>query len=339
MSERRFGSDLAGPESFESEPVAGRDGAHAGGPVRSATGDTAGSLLRAARESQGLHIAALAAAIKVSPRKLDALENDRIADLPDATFARALAQTVCRTLKVDAAAVLALLPAAGSTSIEPVSRTAHAPFRERSGRDAPGLASGAIRPMIWAAALLMVAAAVVYLVPESVWKFSPGTVANDLPPAVVSASGDAASSADSGALSRSASPLALGATAGESAPGTVTLPGASAGVVGPQTQGPALLPAVETVFSAPASTVPASSAASGMLQLSASQSSWVEVRDSTGQLLLSRTVQPGEDVGLDGALPLRLTIGNAASTQVGFRGKPIDLGPSIRDNVARLELR
>ena len=34
---------------------------------------SAGALLRAARESRGLHIAALAAAIKVTPRKLDAL--------------------------------------------------------------------------------------------------------------------------------------------------------------------------------------------------------------------------------------------------------------------------
>ena len=35
---------------------------------------SAGALLKAAREKQGLHIAALAAAIKVSPRKLEALE-------------------------------------------------------------------------------------------------------------------------------------------------------------------------------------------------------------------------------------------------------------------------
>ena len=67
---------------------------------------TAGSLLRAAREKQGLHIAALAAAIKVSQRKLEALEGDRYDELPDATFTRALAQTVCRTLKVDARPVL-----------------------------------------------------------------------------------------------------------------------------------------------------------------------------------------------------------------------------------------
>ena len=69
----------------------------AAGPTRSA-----GALLRAAREEQGLHIAALAAAIKVTPRKLDALENDRCDELPDATFTRALAQTVCRALKIDA---------------------------------------------------------------------------------------------------------------------------------------------------------------------------------------------------------------------------------------------
>ena len=71
---------------------------------------TAGGLLRQARQAQGLHIAALAAAIKVTPRKLELLEADRLDELPDATFTRALAQTVCRTLKIDAAPVLALLP-------------------------------------------------------------------------------------------------------------------------------------------------------------------------------------------------------------------------------------
>ena len=71
---------------------------------------TAGGLLRQARQAQGLHIAALAAAIKVVPRKLELLESDQFDQLPDATFTRALAQTVCRTLKIDAAPILALLP-------------------------------------------------------------------------------------------------------------------------------------------------------------------------------------------------------------------------------------
>ena len=70
-------------------------------------------MLRAAREKRGLHIAALAASIKVSPRKLEALETDRYDELPDLTFTRALAQTVCRALKIDAEPVLAKLPHVG----------------------------------------------------------------------------------------------------------------------------------------------------------------------------------------------------------------------------------
>jgi len=134
-----------------------------------AGGNTAGGLLRAAREKQGLHIAALAAAIKVSPRKLDALENDRLAELPDATFTRALAQTVCRQLKVDARPVLDLLPAVGGAALEHARVGLNTPFRERPGRAEPGLAFAAIRPMVWAASLLMLAAVVVYFLPQGLF--------------------------------------------------------------------------------------------------------------------------------------------------------------------------
>ena len=72
----------------------------------------AGALLRAARERQGLHLAALAAQLKVAPRKLEALEADRYDELPDATFVRALAASMCRVLKIDPAPVLERLPQA-----------------------------------------------------------------------------------------------------------------------------------------------------------------------------------------------------------------------------------
>ena len=75
-----------------------------------------------------------------------------------------------------------------------------------------------------------------------------------------------------------------------------------------------------------------------MLAVRTSAESWIEVQDVRGQTLLSRTVQPGETVGLDGALPLRLTIGNATATHLTFRGQAVDLAESTRDNVARLQL-
>src|SRR5437763_8876223 len=92
---------------------------------------TAGRLLREARQAQGLHIAALASTIKVAPRKLELLEADRVDELPDATFTRALAQTVCRTLKVDSAPILALLPRPDVHRLGDVGAGLNAPFRSR----------------------------------------------------------------------------------------------------------------------------------------------------------------------------------------------------------------
>ena len=71
---------------------------------------TAGTLLRRAREAAGLHVAALAVSLKVPVRKLEALESDRYDLLPDAVFVRALASSVCRTLKIDPQPVLDRLP-------------------------------------------------------------------------------------------------------------------------------------------------------------------------------------------------------------------------------------
>ena len=71
---------------------------------------TAGALLRQFREDAGFKLDVLAQALRVSPAKLNALEADRLDELPDAMFARALALAVCRQLKIDASPVLALLP-------------------------------------------------------------------------------------------------------------------------------------------------------------------------------------------------------------------------------------
>jgi cytoskeleton protein RodZ len=65
----------------------------------------------------------------------------------------------------------------------------------------------------------------------------------------------------------------------------------------------------------------------------------VEVQDARNLVLFSRTLQPGETVGLNGNLPIRVKVGNAAATQVQFKGKPVDLQAVTRDNVARVELK
>jgi cytoskeleton protein RodZ len=276
---------------------------------------SAGAQLRAARERQGVHIAVLAANIKVAQRKLEALEADRYDELPDAAFTRALAQTVCRALKADPAPVLAQLPAAaGSDRLAQVGGGLNAPFREQRGRDDGGQWTFVNRPVFWAPAIVLLSAAVLYLLPID-WVGGPDGDADrqsvvTLPPAPATAASDAGGTA----------------TSTEPAP-TV----------------------VETVHSAPPSEAasdvaaadadPSSGGAAPLLQIRASEDSWVEVRDAQGNLLLSRTLQPGESVGVEGSLPLRATIGNAASTSISLRGQPLDLGQHTRDNVARLEIR
>jgi cytoskeleton protein RodZ len=286
---------------------------------------SAGALLRAARERQGLHIAALAAAIKIPQRKLEALEADRFDELPDATFTRALAMTVCRALKIDAAPVLAQLPQAAGRGLSEVGGGLNTPFRERPGRADPGEHGARRHPLLWAALGVLVVAAAVLLVPEAWWAAvtgEPGSapVAASAPAAALPASATAASApaAQAEATSEAASAVPAAASAA----------------------------AVEVVHSAPpaeaaasAASAPGVAAAAGVAVLRASEASWVEVIDAGGQVLLQRVLQPGETVGLDGRLPMRVKIGNAAATQLSFRGQPMELAPFVRDNVARLELK
>lgn len=60
------------------------------------SGVTAGGLLKEARQAAGMHIAALAVALKVPVSKLEALEADNYTVLPDTVFVRALASSVCQ---------------------------------------------------------------------------------------------------------------------------------------------------------------------------------------------------------------------------------------------------
>ena len=278
---------------------------------------TAGSLLRQARQSRGLHIAALATSIKVPPRKLELLEADRYDELLDLTFTRALAQTVCRSLKIDPTPVMALLPKVSGEHLDHVESGINEPFLDRPGRS--GRASRvesqswkqALRPQWLLPGLLVLAAVVVYFFPGQ-WRLgsqSPSpesSHASEVPVAIVASE-----------------PVLVAPT--QPAPVELLPPADSASA--------ALL------ASAPTEPQGAQAVAASLLELRASQSAWVEVQDANNKPLVARLVQAGEVVRLDGTPPLRLKLGNAANTTVRFRGQPIDLSSSTRDNVARIELK
>lgn len=312
------------------------------GAAASASAPSAGRLLREAREKQGLHIAALAAAIKVSPKKLELLESDRFDELPDATFTRALAQTVCRALKTDPSPVMRLLPPPVGHRLEQVGEGLNTPFRERPGalvqRDWMQIVAN---PAFWFTGLILVAAVVVYFLPVSLIgsptsRVRPASapaahagVEPGMPPdTVAEASAPAASAPPALPVVEPAAPVGVPAAAA---------PAASATAEAVVTPSP---PPVATAAPAAAAAAAAiATAPPGMLQLHTTSASWIEVSDGRGQPLVSRLMKSGESIGVDGAPPLRVRIGNASGTQLVFRGQPTDLRAFTRDNVARLELR
>ncbi len=283
--------------------------------------ETAGSLLRQARVAKGLHVAALATAIKVTPRKLELLEADRYDELPGAAFTRALAQTVCRALKIDPVPVMALLPQTGDEGLEQLSRGLNEPFRDKPGRRVPEDFSFLSNPVVLGALVLVVASVVIYLLPA-------GWVADLSWPDVAQEGG--APLPDMAASSVITLPAPTVVTPIPDADPAASTP-AGAGTVPQAAAEPA--PQAASAIAAVSDPVPA-----GALLLRTQAQSWVEVIDGRGNPLMSRLLEAGETVGLDGPTPLRVRIGNAAATQVSFRGRPVELTPS-RDNVAKLELR
>jgi len=293
-----------------------------GNPASS--GASAGAMLREARQAQGLHIAALAASIKVSQRKLELLEADRISELPDATFARALAQTVCRSLKIDPAPVLAALPSASGYRLDAVNDGVNTPFRDRPGRHEPSRVSLLASPAIWGPALIALAAGFVYFMPAA-WVSALQGWASE---SGVAAPADAASAVELAASEPepAPTPLAIAPVASDALPAAATAAASQASSAADSSD-------------ARVAAAPAAEAPTGDLQIRAREDSWIEVVDARQQPLISRLVRSGETLTLDGAAPLRLKVGNALGTDVSYRGNAVDLTANVRDNVARIELK
>ena len=312
----------------------------------------AGVLLREAREAGGMPVEELAAVLKVVPRKIELMEAEQFDQFPDPVFVRALAQSICRTLKIDAAPVLALLPQTPAQRLDKIHVGLNAQFRDRPTQIMPDDWSGVGAPLIWGPALLVVAAAVVYFFPTS-W-LNPPKVSPRVTAAAPAASGfesTAAATPNSVAqpgelviqeaapkVAPVAVPAPVPATLPATVPATATAPAAP--LPTPQAAAPA--PTSASLAPAPAAALPTEKVAasvSGVLQFRTSGDSWIEVQDARGQMLLSRSLESGEAVGLNGAMPLKVTIGNVRATQVVFRGKAMDLALFTRDNIARFELK
>ncbi len=320
------------------------------------TFSTAGAMLRHAREAAGLHIAALAVLLKVPVKKLEALEADQFDLLPDAVFVRALASSVCRTLKIDPQPVLARLPQSSHPSLADKSASINAPFRAFSDNSTRSGLSQVSRTAVWGGIALLLATLVLVFLPyvklvlnqlEQEFAWSPATTEAVRTPATVS--GNQEISPDPSMQTASATGNSVVMTIPNSVTTLSTVFGSVTGVAQAALTPAAALPFVSPTLAggtpvlmmAPALSASASLAVStsDIVVFTAKSESWVEVTDSRGQVVLRRTLATGEVASASGALPLAAVVGRADATQVHVRGKALDLTALAKNNVARFEVK
>lgn len=308
---------------------------------QAAAAPTAGALLRKAREAAGLHVAALAVSMKVPVKKLEALESDRLDLLPDAVFVRALASSVCRTLKIDPVPILGLLPQTTTPRLGAQERSINAPFHASGEARSHTLPDFLRKPVVIVVVLLLVSALGVVLLPESE---APPTQA-EAPAELQVPQDPVPAPADTSANASVAPAVAL---VMPSIPADRAQPMAQAEAdkaPAPQVTPPTPLQAASNspvVSSKPAAAISspvADGVRSGVLVLRSKGEAWVEVVDAKGVVQIRKTLASGESAMASGPLPLSVVIGRADATEVEVRGKAFSLEKIAKDNVARFEVK
>ena len=280
----------------------------------------AGAMLRAAREAAGLSLDAVAQQLKLAPRQVLALEEGDYAALPGRTFVRGFLRNYARLVRVDAAAVLAALdgrdaPALDLPALQPTAPTiGELPTNERAR---PGWAR-------WAIPLTLVAAIATATIYEVSRSYVDGRHSGAPAPAAADTERPAARREATPPGNESPLPNPMASSPAASGAGTAE---------------PAPAPAAP---SAPVlGTMPVAEPPTGTdapLVLTFRDSSWTEVKDGTGRLLVSQMMAAGQTRAVAGTPPFEVVLGNASAASVTYHGKPVDLAPYTRQRVARVVL-
>lgn len=275
---------------------------------------TAGQMLRALREAAGVDPMLVASAMKVSPQKLQALENDQLDQLPDVTFARGLAAAICRAFGTDPAPVLERMPVS-APGLRPSGQTINQPFRRTGDRPAPVLAGRFSRPLLVAVAGLLLGAAALYFLPTLPIQLGAPTPASTV-------------ASDDGTVREPVEP-AIVPLAEPAPPAEMPVGAASA---------EQLVPPVAAA-SEPAAAEVADAISAELIHFNAKAETWLTVRDASGKPLVNRTLAAGETLGLSGELPLSVTIGRKDAVEVTVRGEPFDHRSLSRTTVSRFQVQ
>ena len=274
---------------------------------------SAGARLRHARESVGLSIDAVAHQLKLAPRQVQALEADDYAQLPGRTFVRGFMRNYARLLRLDADAVVATLPEVGHS---PLLDGPALSSTTRVMGELPADVSAKPSSARWAIPLALVAIVVI----AAVYEF--GRPLAERARALFSDRSATAPAA-------SAAPTPIAPEPPASAPSATT-----------STNDAAVTPPAQAATSVP-EPAPVVAAATGdaPLVFVFRGTSWIEVKDAKGVLVLSTMGYPGATHAVGGAFPLEVVLGNAEAVIVSLRGAPFDTSAFVKQNVAKFTVK
>lgn len=302
-----------------------------------------GGALRTARESQGLSMQDIASRLRLGPRQIEALETDNFTALPEPTIVRGFIRNYAKQLKINAEPLLdaynVLVP--GSD----LHRLIVKPSANMKMTGHKKLKPGRY--------LLVVLAA---LLGFGFWLFYQSYIQkphpNALSESVIGDGVDIQGVNTESAVSTEPLPeAALPAAEREAALQTsteLTLPAApsadatlipaDANLSNTATTNATLPTPVVPVE--PAVLPPAAPNPNGVtkLEFNATQETWINVVDASGREIYNKIIFAGSRETIDVTPPVNVTVGNAGATSLSMGGKPVDLAPHSRQNVAHIKL-
>ena len=312
------------------------------------TPTSAGAILRKAREDARVQLPTMAATLKVPEHKLEALEADNYEAFSDHVFMRALAMGMCRTLHIESEPVLALLPRSQLRSLANTGPGINEAVKERGRFKAAGTpldsrGSGS-RKVAAGVLVLLAAAAAVYFIPFHQIQGAAGTE-EVVAGAAINGAAAPAAQPETGTVVEPGAAVSLGQAPANGAVNptpeadTTTVPATDTSNATPAVAAATPAPVAATPAATPvASSATAATGAAALVEFKAQGQSWIKVKDSTGKVVMEKTLTKDQSVTAEGSLPLSVTVGNAKGTQVLVRGVPLDIS-TTRDNVARFEVK
>lgn len=287
---------------------------------------SAGQVIRQAREAAGVSVAHLAAGLKVPSKTILALEDNNMAALPDLAFSRALASSICRTLKIESAPILALMPSLPQ---------AHVVTNQEVGLNLPMASPFKLNfSLNWlrSSTFAIIAGLALATLAVANWPLVMGWLdqAQKSSKPAASAASVEAQPVGMPTMVESTSVSPVMAPASVAAP--VVQPAATLVVPSPAASTPT------TPLTAASAPVPASGP-SNQLVFKATGSTWVEVTDAAGKPVWKKLLATNEVASVAAPMVARVLVGNVAGTSLTVNGANFNFAPFAANNIARFEVK